>query len=156
MTTVPLKDGRVFFIDDEDANRVLKLKWHVNKNGYVMHKKRNCKHIETVYLHRFVLNLPAGVKVDHRDHNTFNNQKFNLRPATASSNGANRGKPWGNYTSKFKGVSWFPRDARWHAQIRVKGKGIHLGYLDDEIEAARVYNAAAKKYFGEFASLNQV
>lgn len=33
---------------------------------------------------------------------------------------------------------------------------IFLGYFDNPIDAARAYNAAALKYFGEFAHLNEI
>lgn len=40
------------------------------------------------------------------------------------------------------------------AAIRVNGKMIHLGYHATAEEAARAYDSAARKYFGEFANPN--
>jgi hypothetical protein len=58
-------------------------------------------------------------------------------------------------TSKFKGVCWDTR-GKWRARITQSKKNKHLGYFTDEIEAAKAYNKAALKHFGEFAYLNEV
>jgi hypothetical protein len=57
-------------------------------------------------------------------------------------------------TSKYKGVSFRKRKKPWIVGITVNYKNIHLGYFTNEIEAAKVYDAAAKKYYGEYAYLN--
>lgn len=93
-----------------------------------------------------------GFIVDHRDHEGLNNTRTNLRLATRSQNSCNNKKTRGR-SSKYKGVS---RDKRgyWRAKIHFKGKHIFLGYFDNEIDAARAYDKAAKELHGEFAVLN--
>ena len=44
----------------------------------------------------------------------------------------------------------------WLAIITVNKKQISLGRFKNEIDAARCYNNAAKKYHGEFAHLNKL
>jgi len=43
---------------------------------------------------------------------------------------------------------------KWSVAIKRNNKTCHLGYFKDEIEAASTYDRAAKKYHGQFASLN--
>jgi hypothetical protein len=53
--------------------------------------------------------------------------------------------------SKFVGVSWRKNDRKWKAQISHDGKMQHLGCFDDEHEAARAVDTAARWLRGEDA-----
>ena len=74
--------------------------------------------------------------------------------ATRSRNAWNRQKAKIKSRSRYKGVSWYNRGKRWNARIHVNRKEKFLGIFADEIEAAKAYDRAARKYFGEFAELN--
>ena len=47
--------------------------------------------------------------------------------------------------SKYRGVSWNKQSKRWQVRIHANGKQKHLGYFEDETEAAEAYNRAAVK-----------
>jgi len=96
-----------------------------------------------------------GKQIDHIDRNGLNNRRINLRAASAGQNKANQGK-YRNNTSGYKSV-YLERDSqRWRAMLRICGRHVHLGRFDDPHIAARAYNEAALKHFGEFACLNPV
>ena len=53
-------------------------------------------------------------------------------------------------------MSWGKKDNKWAAYIKLNGRQKHLGSFNDEKEAARAYNEAAKEYFKEFSKLNVI
>ena len=71
----------------------------------------------------------------------------NLREAKRSENKRNA-----KATGLFKGVRFEYK--KWRARIFVGGKRVHLGCFDAAEDAARAYDAAAVKHYGEFAKLN--
>ena len=105
-------------------------------------------------MHRQILHPPGHLFVDHINHNGLDNRKANLRPATCAQNNYNRIHLRKSQSSKYTGVSWQKQSKKWMVQIRYKGRRIFLGLFEDEIQAAKAYDKAAKIYHGEFASLN--
>ena len=59
-----------------------------------------------------------------------------------------------NTSSKYKGVSWHKIGHKWQVHIQVIGKKYYLGLFVSDIEAAKVYDEAARNYFGEYAHTN--
>jgi hypothetical protein len=110
----------------------------------------------TRLLHRFILEVEdPKVQVDHKDGDGLNCRRSNIRICTDTQNKQNKG-PSSLNKSGFRGVHKFKATGKYQAQIRVNGKLLHLGYFIDRFDAARAYNKAAKKYFGEFAFQNKV
>jgi hypothetical protein len=110
--------------------------------------------LKKVRMHREIMNAPDGLLVDHKNGETLDNRRANLRLATHSQNMCNKPKTNTTSTSQFRGVHSDKRKGRWVAKIQINRKRIWLGYFDNETDAARAYDEAAKKYHGEFARLN--
>lgn len=52
-------------------------------------------------------------------------------------------------TSKHRGVCWYKRTKKWVVQTKVNGKRLHVGYFEDEEQAAEAYRKAVAKIKGE-------
>ena len=93
--------------------------------------------------------------VDHKDGDSLNNRRSNLRLCNNQQNQFNSKKQM-DTLSKYKGVSMTNRPKSYRSSICVNGKSKSLGYFYTEEEAALSYNEAAIKYFGVFARLNRI
>lgn len=148
------------FVDDEDYEWLSQYNWrgYKMKNEYThyaitsirVNGKRTTKRMHTAIKEKYWSDAKI---IDHINHNGLNNQKDNLRPCTIQQNQANRRMQMGS--SKFKGVHWYPRSAKWRSDIKADGRKKHIGYFDNEINAARAYDEMARKQYGEFAYTNE-
>ncbi|MGA2323079.1 MAG: HNH endonuclease [Sedimentisphaerales bacterium] len=150
-------EGKYAIVDQKDFYRLNKLEWLV-KEDYdsiyaVRFFRRPGESSKLISMHRFICNPPAGLLIDHINCNGLDNRRDNLRLATHSQNNCNRPKRK-NTTSRFVGVHFAKKMNKWAAQIKYRGGKKWLGYFDNETDAAKAFDAAARKYHGEFARLN--
>jgi HNH endonuclease len=144
--------GMFVLLDQEDVDRVMERNWYpASKGGYIQSTQNG----EVVALHRFVFKAQKGDLVDHRNGHPWDNRKRNLRKATTSQNARNT-RPHRTSSSQFKGVSVVQRKSgpRYRTLIQIDGRQRQLGIFKSETTAARAYDAAARKHFGEFAWVN--
>lgn len=147
-------------IDTKYYEQVKDYKWHLYGNGYVATSWHDETSQYNMLLHRLIIQLsgqkiPDDKEIDHKDMNKLNCLEDNLRICNRSQNNQNKGKQKNN-TSDWKGVSWHKQTKKWQAKIGVNNKRIFLGLFDKPNDAAKTYNIAAVKYFGEFAVLNKI
>lgn len=150
---VVLSKGMFSLIDAQDAWVLNGSKWVASQSGTRFYAARG-KGKNREYLHRLIAKAATGQLVDHIDGNTLNNCRSNLRICSQRQNVRNGKKR--SAKNPYKGLIWTPHCNKWSARITVDYKSIHLGVFEDPKDAARAYNAAAIKHFGEFARLNKI
>jgi len=137
--------GRVMSLK-HGKTRIMK-PWRKGK-GYVavgLQKNKRLKHfyISRLVAQHFLPDWYKSLQVDHINGVKTDNHVDNLRMVTCSQNLKSYAKKKEGLTSKFRGVSFYKRYGSWRACIYSNGIQRHLGYFDDEEEAARAWDAAA-------------
>ena len=154
---IPLTQGQVALVDDEDYEELNKFRWRAkNARGvfYVVRTpSRKAENRNHIHMHRVIWErrngpILPGIQIDHVNGNGLDNRLKNLRLATASQNRMNYHATKIGCTSKFKGVRH--KNGCWEARINQD----QIGSFKTELEAAIEYDKEAKRRFGEFASLN--
>ena len=129
-------------IDSEYIELIKDYKWHLSGEGYVTNNKVGS-------IHRFLMNPPYDLVVDHINGNKLDNRRCNLRICTQHHNSMNHSVRKNN-TSGVTGVTWYKGRNKWHASIMINGKNKHLGYFNTLEEATEARKQAEIDYYGEY------
>lgn len=158
---IPLTKGYVAIVDTHLYEWLSRWNWFVTGGKGKLYACTNSAPIngkrKPIYMHVLIMGTSNEDKRkgDHADGNSFNNVGSNLRYVDMRKNAQNRRRGKHN-KSGLKGVHWEIEMKAWRVSIHANGKRIPLGYfpLEQKEAAGRAYDAAARKYFGEFACLN--
>ena len=149
MKEIPLTQGKVAIVDDEDYKYLSQFKWCAHKVYNIFYAVRNIREDgkqKTLQMHTAILGRKDGFECDHINGNGLDNRRSNLRLVTHRQNEQNRHK---KKTSKYPGIYWNKQNKKWEALIRINGKRIHLGLFNDEYKAYLAYCKAVKEMTGQ-------
>lgn len=155
--------NHVVVVDDEDVDfcqslnlEIVNKTRHKKKKLYAVHRVRYNGKTARFSLHRLLMKVvDKNVLVDHRNGDSLDCRKSNLRIATHQQNVASAA-PAAGKTSKYKGVHFSTRLGKWVACISFNRNRQYLGSFSSELEAAKAYQEQAKKYHGEYAWIGEL
>lgn len=142
-----LNTGNPFFFDKEDYEKIKKYSWREDSTGYITTNDYSFRRGQ-FGLHRYIMDFPSGLVIDHLNHDIKDNRKINLRLCTIQENILNSKVP-SNNTSGIKGVR--KNGDKWYAVITINGNNINLGTYKTFEEAIEVRKNAELEYFGEYS-----
>ncbi len=157
MKEIPLSQGQVAIVDDEDYAELSKHKWCAswqpgNRTYYAVRAEYRNGQQTVIYMHRVIMQAQHYQEVDHVDFDGLHNWRNNLRVCTHAQNCQHQRK---RRDTKYphKGVAQF-KGRCYNAAISVNGIDIRLGTFRTSLEAAQAYDEAAIIYHGAFAVIN--
>lgn len=152
MKQINITKNQITLVDDQDYDYLSQYKWHAQWNKYTRsyYAVRN-EGRTAILMHREILNTPSHLLCDHEDHNTLNNQRYNLRNATQSQNQMNR-KLNINNTLGEKCIS--KSGTGFRVQIEKDGKFVFRKSYRNLSDAISARDEEIQKHHGEFAFIS--
>lgn len=132
-------------IDTADLPLVREHRWSLNPNGYAVARMGG----RVIAMHAVL--IPDAVVRDHINGDTLDNRRENLRGCLPRENSRNSAATRGR--ALFKGVS-ATAAGRYRARLMLNRREVWLGSYATPEDAARAYDAGARRLFGEFARVN--
>jgi len=146
MPTIELTQGQRARVDWCDYREISQHRWYAewcaNTKSFRAARRKNGKN---VFMHREIVDAPSGLEVDHRNHDTLDNRRGNLRLVTTRQNHENR-----RDQSKF-GVGVLKDRDRFQAGARIDGRWVHIGSFETAEEA----QAARERFFRDGTKYRQ-
>jgi len=156
---IPLTQHQNAIVDAADFDWLSRFNWYaaygrgakeIRSESYYAVRNQDRK---MVWMHLEILGCNSDEEGDHRNNDTLDNRRDNLRKCSHLQNMHNARIRRDN-TSGFKGVASDRTSGKFVAQIRHEGRRVKLGYFKSASDAARAYDEAALRLFGDFARLN--
>lgn len=143
MVQILLGGGKYTIIDPEDFPRVSGMRWRY-LNGYAHNH-------EVGYMHRFLLGVPKGMVVDHKNQVKLDNRRANLRRCKHAEN-IQAAASWKHNTSGQRNVYWHKASKKWMVRFKAFGQDHYLGLYRVKKDAITVAALAARRLFGDFCN----
>ena len=151
---VALTKGKFALVDEDDFERVSEHSWCADQGKstwYAKTYKRDENGRHKLSLHRFIMNVTdSKCEIDHIDQNGLNCRKSNLRVVD---NSRNRMNTLAKSHNGYKGVTKVS-SGKFAAKIVAGSICTYLGRFNTAEEAARAYDAEARKVHGEHGRYN--
>lgn len=138
--------GHVAVVDAKDLDDISSYRWIcveypvASGRFHAASSNRN-----RVYLSRVLTGAEPDERVLHKDGDGLNYRRSNLVVVPKEQINIARRKQGPVATSQFKGVYWHKQARKWRARLRVFKTHRSLGLFDDEVEAAKAYDRAARE-----------
>ncbi|MFL5287944.1 MAG: HNH endonuclease [Rhodopila sp.] len=168
MREIKLTNGMVAVVDDEDYERLAAFRWSATEGrrgdfyavrmatvvGVDGSRKSVCRQMQRDVLD-LEMKMPGSIMADHRNHDTLDNRRSNLRWLTANESALNR-RLYLNNRSGYRGVHFCQANGKYRAQIGVRRRRFTTGYFATAELAAAAYNRLALQHHGKHARLNVI
>lgn len=158
MKELPLSQGLVTLLDDVDYEFFSQWKWYAKRipryrtpSFHAMRTAIIGGRQTTLTLHRVLMNCPKGMVVDHRNHETLDNRRENLRVCTHADNMRNihpdsrcTRRRRSLHPDKYNGV--FPSYCKkkpFRVKFKLNAKEVHLGHFATVELAAKAFDQKA-------------
>jgi len=152
MRLLPLSQDKHALVDEQDYGRVSQYKWHAFRIHNTWYAATHQIHGKRTYLHRYIMDAPKGMEVDHANGDGLDNRQENLRLCRHRDNLRNMRRTTVS-RSGFRGVE-LTKNGKFAARCKYLGKVLYFGTFTTAEEAARVRDQEVIKLHGEFAYLN--